>query len=121
MFVTEKYICENTQFQICQFTRNYKLRLLLDTDLWLSGKESACKAGDPGSILSREDALEKAMATHCSIPAWEIPWREEPGGLQFVGSQRVRHNLAAKQQQQQRCSWSYVNLANTYELCIFLD
>ena len=39
----------------------------------------------------REDALEKAMATHFSILAWRIPWTEEPGGLQSVGSQRVRH------------------------------
>ena len=34
------------------------------------------------------------MATHSSILAWEIPWTEEPGGLQSVGSQRVRHDLA---------------------------
>ena len=40
------------------------------------------------------------MATHSSILAWEIPWTEEPGGLQSVGSQRVRHDLEAKQQQQ---------------------
>ena len=33
------------------------------------------------------------MAIHSSIPAWEIPWTEEPGGLQFMGSQRVGHNL----------------------------
>ena len=37
-------------------------------------------------------ALEKEMATRSSILAWEIPWTEEPGGLQFTGSQRVRHN-----------------------------
>ena len=36
------------------------------------------------------------MATHSSIPAWRIPWTEEPGGLQSVGSQRVGHDLAAK-------------------------
>ena len=39
------------------------------------------------------------MATHSSIIAWEIPWTEEPGGLQSTGSQWVRHNLATKQQQ----------------------
>ena len=38
--------------------------------------------------LGREDALEKEMATHCSILAWSIPWTEEPGGLQSMGSQR---------------------------------
>ena len=40
------------------------------------------------------------MATHCSILAWEISWAEKPGGLQPMGLQRVRHNLATKQQQQ---------------------
>ena len=39
--------------------------------------------------LSQEDPLEKGMATHSSILAWRIPWREEPGGLEFMGSQRV--------------------------------
>ena len=42
--------------------------------------------------LGWEDPLEKGMATHSSIFAWSIPWREEHGGLQSVGSQRVRHN-----------------------------
>ena len=45
--------------------------------------------------LGREDALEKEMATHSSIPAWRIPWMEEPGGLdrlQSTGSQRAGHN-----------------------------
>ena len=39
--------------------------------------------------LGREDLLEKEMATHSSILAWEIPWTEEPGRLQSMGSQRV--------------------------------
>ena len=43
--------------------------------------------------------LEKEMAIHSSILAWEIPWTEEPGGLQSMGSQRVGHDLRAKQQQ----------------------
>ena len=42
--------------------------------------------------LGQEDPLEKGMATHCSILAWRIPWTEEPGGLQPVGSQRVGHD-----------------------------
>ena len=42
--------------------------------------------------LGQEDVLEKRMATHSSILAWRIPWTEEPGGLQSVGSQRVKHN-----------------------------
>ena len=40
----------------------------------------------------QEDPLEKEMATHSSILAWRIPWTEEPGRLQSMGSQRVRHN-----------------------------
>ena len=42
--------------------------------------------------LGWEDPLEKGMATHSSILAWRIPRTEEPGGLQFVGSQRIRHH-----------------------------
>ena len=42
--------------------------------------------------LGQEDPLEKGMATHSSILAWRIPWTEEPGGLQSVGSQRVSHD-----------------------------
>ena len=42
--------------------------------------------------LAWEDALEKGMATHSSILAWRIPWTEEPGGLQTMGSQRVGHD-----------------------------
>ena len=41
--------------------------------------------------LGREDLLEKEMATHSSILAWKIPWMEEPGRLQSMGSQRVGH------------------------------
>ena len=52
--------------------------------------------------LGWEDPLEKEMATHSSVHAWKIPWTEEPGGLQFMGSQRAGHNLVTKQQQQ-RC------------------
>ena len=42
--------------------------------------------------LGQEDLLEEEMATHSSIRAWEIPWTEEPGGPQSMGSQRVRHD-----------------------------
>ena len=44
--------------------------------------------------LGQEDPLEKEMAAHSSILAWKIPWTEEPGRLQSMGSQRVRHNWA---------------------------
>ena len=42
--------------------------------------------------LCQEDPLKEGMATHSSILAWRIPWAEEPGGLQSMESQRVRHN-----------------------------
>ena len=42
--------------------------------------------------LGWDDPLEKGMATHSSVLAWRIPWTEEPGGLQSVGSERVGHN-----------------------------
>ena len=48
--------------------------------------------------LIREDLLEKGMAIHSSILAWRIPWTEEPGRLQSMGSQRLRHDLATEQQ-----------------------
>ena len=54
--------------------------------------------------LGREDPLEEGMVTHSSILAWRIPWTEEPGGLQSIGSQRVGHD------------WS--NLARTAETCL---
>ena len=86
-----------------------------------AGKESACNPEDPGSIpgwgiqplrilvaqmikkppamretrvrsLGREDPLEEGMATHSSILAWRIPRTAEPGGLQFMGWQRVGHD-----------------------------
>ena len=44
--------------------------------------------------LGQEDSLQKEMATHSSILAWEIPWIEEPGGLQSMGSQRVGQRLS---------------------------
>ena len=47
-------------------------------------------------FLGQEEPLEKEMTTHSSILAWEIPWTEEPAGLQSLGSQRVRHDLVAE-------------------------
>ena len=51
--------------------------------------------------LGLEDPLEKEMATHSSILAWDFPWTEELGGLQSMGSQRVGQDLVTKQQEQQ--------------------
>ena len=42
--------------------------------------------------LGQEDPPEEGMTTHSSILAWRIPWTEEPGGLQYIGSERVRHD-----------------------------
>ena len=69
---------------------------------WLSGKKKKKKIHLPGQemqetwvrSLGREHPLEKEMATHSSILAQNIPWTEEPGGLQSMGSQRVKHNWA---------------------------
>ena len=59
--------------------------------------------------LGQEDPLEKKMATHCSILAWEIPWTEEPGGLQSMGvKRRAGHDLAAKQQQRGENGRQYI-------------
>ena len=54
------------------------------------GKESACSAMQETGVwsLGGEDTLEKEMAAHSTILAWRIPWTEEPGGLQSVGSKR---------------------------------
>ena len=70
--------------------------MVLGTSWWLSSKESLCNAGDAGSTPGQEDPLEKEMATHYSIFAWEIPWTEKPGGIQSMWSQRVGHDLVTK-------------------------
>ena len=57
-----------------------------------SVKNQPANAGDVG----QEDPLKKEMATHSSIIAWGIPWTEEPGGRQSMGSQRVGHDSATK-------------------------
>ena len=52
-------------------------------------KESACNVGNSSLIAGSKDPLEQEMATCSSILTWRTPWTEEPGGLQFMGSQRV--------------------------------
>ena len=63
----------------------------LDTDSLVAQMVKRLPAMQETQIqsLGRDDPLEKEMATHSSILAWEIPWTEEPGGLQPIGSQRV--------------------------------
>ena len=53
-------------------------------------KVSACNAGEPVRSLSQEDPLETEMATHSHTLAWRIPWKEDSGGQQSMGLQRVR-------------------------------
>ena len=63
----------------------------------LLGKESTCNAGDSGdesSIPGSGRYLEEGIAAHSSVLAWRIPWTEAPGGLQSIGSQRVRQDLS---------------------------
>ena len=61
---------------------------------------------DAGSILGQKDPLEKEMATHSSIHAWEIPWSEEPGSLQSMRLKRIGPKLATKQQAlESRCGY----------------
>ena len=57
-------------------------------------KASACSAGDLDWIPRSGNTLERKMATHSSILAWRIPWTEEPGGLQFMESQKSRTRLS---------------------------
>ena len=63
--------------------------------------------------LGQEDPLEKEMATHSSILAWEIPWTEELDRLQSVGLQRVGHSLVTEQQQHAWLQTSMENKNNT--------
>ena len=67
-------------------------------------KESACSAGDAreeGSVPGRENPLEEEMVTHSHILAWEMPWTEEPGGLQSTESQRIRHDWVTENTSEQ--------------------
>ena len=58
-------------------------------------KEPACNGSNPGLIPGwGRPPLERGMAAHSSVLAWRIPWTEEPGGLQSMGSQTVGHNWA---------------------------
>ena len=62
--------------------------------------------------LGREDPLEEGMATHSSTLAWRIPWTEEPGGLQYMGSQTIRHD---------RSDLAYADLIVKLAVKFFMD
>ena len=77
-------------------TREFILALPDGLSGCLSGKESTCDAEDTGDAVDSIPGSERSpggegMATHSSIPAWRIPWTEETGGLQSIGSQRAGH------------------------------
>ena len=81
----------------CKFS-DYSGLWLLYSGRWgfpcgSDSKESAWNAGDLGLIPCGEDPLEKGMTTHFSILAWRIPWTEEVGGLQSMGSQKSQTQL----------------------------
>ena len=62
-----------------------------------------------------EDSLEDGMETHSNIPAWRIPWTEEPGGLQSTGQQRVGHDWATKYNICTRAVCTHTAEEKTYE------
>ena len=69
---------------------NWMYRANMGLPWWLNSRESACNAGDSVQSLGLPKpgrSLEKEMAPHSCILAWKIPWTEEPGGLQYMGSQ----------------------------------
>ena len=65
---------------------------------WLSDKESTCQCRRCMWVrsLDQEEPLEKKMATHFSVLAWQIPWTEEPSGLQSMGLQEIRHDWVSE-------------------------
>ena len=70
---------------------NKKISIRQSFPRWLSGKESTCQCSDSGDV-GWENPLEEEKATHTNILAWKIPWTEEPGTLQSMGSKRVGHH-----------------------------
>ena len=82
------------------FNFRYTLKAFKGT-LWIGSvvKNLPVKQETGVQFLGKDDLLEKDMATHFNILAWEIPWTEEPGVLKFLGSQRVKRDLANVQQE----------------------
>ena len=75
------------------------------------------KTWNSGSILGWEDPLEEGMATHSSIPAWRIPWTEEPSRLQSIGLQRVKHYWNDLACLQYVCSNATLSIRPTLSSC----
>ena len=100
-----KAVVMDYPFQRCLcFRRNPQERVLLNpkeglpTEVAKQYKDAPANAGTAREAqvrsLSQDDSLEKEMATHSSIPAWKIPWTEEPGGLQSTGLQKSQKRLS---------------------------
>ena len=87
-------VCE-VNFSGLQFLSvkgNYSCPSLVELPRELSGKNPPAMQETQVRFLGRDNPLEKETATHSSILAWRIPWTEEPGRLQSMGSHRVRHD-----------------------------
>ena len=83
------YICQKTQ----TFENNIGITYHVFRAFWVvQGKNLLANARDVGQIPGWEDPLEEEMAPYSNALAWKIPWAEEPGGLQYMGSLRVRHD-----------------------------
>ena len=99
-FVFQIFLCSKIHFiiNICFYPFIFQVSMPLLSFLDFPGgsacKESTCLVKTWIQSLGWEDSLEEDMGI--CILAWRIPWTEEPGGLQSMGSQRVRHSLATK-------------------------
>ena len=85
-FTQEAFLCSRQSALKLRFSGCNYLVKGVRASPWLSGKEIR------ETRFRREDALEEGLATHCSLLAWKIPWTEELGGLQSMGSKRIEHN-----------------------------
>ena len=84
----------------------------------LAVKNPSANSGDTGQSLGWEDPLEEGMATHSSILAWRLPWTEEPDGLQSMGSQRVRQDLAIEHMHEAGYFWAFPGLMYSKDIQI---
>ena len=100
-----KCVCPGQIFSMGLFAQQIFTVCLLGLEGFPAGsvvKNLCANAGDTrdvGSVPESGRSLQEEMATHSSILAWRIPWTEEPGRLQFMGWQRVRHDWRTKQQE----------------------
>ena len=100
---------------------NWRIEILGCSGRFLSsstGKQSACNVGDLGLFPGLRRSLEKDMAAHSSILAWRIPWTEEPGMLQSMGSRRVKHDWGNFHFQELRSNWNELYAEGGILLCI---